>query len=146
MSNHYCRANLESAVLLYKQGLKDDAINILIEAFSEFEDQKREIMETQNRKCLGCNVTLDNYYIHHQFDHIIPHCEGGPTTIENGRALCRNCHKSNNLQWFKEALVNDYKKRGYDEDQIKKIYNDRESDEHKIITASSSRADKNLIF
>ena len=45
MSNHYCRANLESAVLLYKQGLKDDAINILIEAFSEFEDQKREIVD-----------------------------------------------------------------------------------------------------
>jgi len=45
-----------------------------------------------------------------------------------------------------KRLVNDYKKRGYDEDQIKKIYNDRESDEHKIITASSSRADKNLIF
>ena len=45
MSNHYCRANLECAVLLYKQGLKDDAINILIEAFSEFEYQKREIVD-----------------------------------------------------------------------------------------------------
>ena len=43
MSNHYCRSNLECAVLLYKQGLKDDAIDILIEAFSEFEHQKREI-------------------------------------------------------------------------------------------------------
>ena len=45
MSNHYCRSNLQCAVLLYKQGLKDDAIDILIEAFSEFENQKREIVD-----------------------------------------------------------------------------------------------------
>ena len=68
-------------------------------------------MKNQYNKCLGCNVEFDNYYIHHEFDHIVPHCEGGPTTIENGRALCRNCHKSNNLQWFKESLVDQNKKK-----------------------------------
>ena len=75
------------------------------------QDEKREIMKIQNNKCLGCNVALDNYHIHYEFDHIIQHCEGGPTNIVNGRALCRNCHKSNNLQWFKEGLVDDEKKK-----------------------------------
>ena len=45
MSNHYCRANLECAVLLYKQGLHDDGINILIDCFPEFEYEKRKIVD-----------------------------------------------------------------------------------------------------
>ena len=82
------------------------------------QDEKREIMKIQNNKCLGCNVALDNYHIHYEFDHIIQHCEGGPTNIVNGRALCRNCHKSNNLQWFKEGLVDDQKKKEHVEKMI----------------------------
>ena len=45
MSNHYYRSNLECVVSLYKQGLKDAAIDVLIEAFSEFEHQKRDICD-----------------------------------------------------------------------------------------------------
>jgi 5-methylcytosine-specific restriction protein A len=27
-------------------------------------------------------------------DHIIPHKYGGPTTLDNGRAICRHCNQS----------------------------------------------------
>ena len=36
---------LAKGIKSFKQGLKDDAIDILIEAFSEFEHQKREIVD-----------------------------------------------------------------------------------------------------
>ena len=38
-------------------------------------------------------------HILYEFDHIILHCKGGKTSVENGRALCRNCHKGRELPW-----------------------------------------------
>ncbi len=34
-----------------------------------------------------------NVYELWEADHIIPRCEGGPNTLDNGRTLCHPCHK-----------------------------------------------------
>lgn len=43
-----------------------------------------------------------------EYDHIIPFSEGGPTTLENMRTLCRACHVKVTAEWRK-------RKRGRDE-------------------------------
>jgi len=62
-------------------------------------DGKREILLKQDNKCKICNIYLDDTHIQYEFDHIIPHAQGGQTDLENGRALCRNCHKGRELPW-----------------------------------------------
>lgn len=34
-----------------------------------------------------------------EYDHIIPFCEGGPTSLDNMRTLCRSCHKKRTAEW-----------------------------------------------
>lgn len=36
-----------------------------------------------------------------EYDHIIPHCEGGEYVIENIRLLCRSCHIKRTSAWRK---------------------------------------------
>lgn len=36
-----------------------------------------------------------------EYDHIIPFSEGGPTTLENMRTLCRPCHVKVTTEWRK---------------------------------------------
>lgn len=43
-----------------------------------------------------------------EYDHIIPFSEGGPTTLENMRTLCRSCHVKVTAEWRR-------RKRGKDE-------------------------------
>ncbi len=38
-----------------------------------------------------------------QMDHIIPHCEGGPCTLDNLRTLCRPCHKAESAELMKRV-------------------------------------------
>jgi hypothetical protein len=56
-------------------------------------DQKRIIFNNQNKLCGMCKQELDNYHLAIEYDHIIDHQHDGPTTVENGQALCLNCHK-----------------------------------------------------
>ena len=39
-------------------------------------------------RCTRCSATTDL-----TVDHIIPHSQGGPTTMSNLVTLCRSCHK-----------------------------------------------------
>lgn len=34
-----------------------------------------------------------------EYDHILPHCEGGLFTVENIRLLCRPCHLKRTAEW-----------------------------------------------
>ena len=42
-------------------------------------------------RCRACGKVVDDREI--QFDHIIPHSKGGPTTVENIRLLCDMCNR-----------------------------------------------------
>ena len=56
--------------------------------------QRREIMQRAGHRCEGvilgirCRRTSDLHA-----DHVIPWAAGGPTTVENGQALCRDCNR-----------------------------------------------------
>jgi len=52
--------------------------------------QKRMILARQSGKCAICKKKLDRRYT--QYDHKIEWADGGPTEVNNGQALCANCH------------------------------------------------------
>lgn len=41
-----------------------------------------------------------------EFDHIIPHCEGGQFVVENIRMLCTKCHLERTKEWRAERKKN----------------------------------------
>ncbi|CAA7196831.1 DUF6443 domain-containing protein [Chryseobacterium potabilaquae] len=53
--------------------------------------EKTKMLENQNGKCVGCgeSKTIEQVDGHHK----VRHADGGKTTIENGAALCKDCHK-----------------------------------------------------
>ena len=53
--------------------------------------QKNEIWERQNGRCAKCPKKLDTRTV--EYDHIKPWADKGKTILENGEALCANCHK-----------------------------------------------------
>lgn len=55
--------------------------------------QKRIIRDNYNSCCGICKIILDDDKLRIHYDHIIPFAEGGPTTPDNGRPLCVNCHE-----------------------------------------------------
>ena len=66
-------------------------------------DQQREILMRQNHRCDICKIHMDDAHVMIEFDHIKQWSEGGKTTINNLRALCRNCHKGRDLSWAKDS-------------------------------------------
>lgn len=51
--------------------------------------QRRDLAREQNYLCADCRASLDaNFHA----DHIHPWALGGPTTLENGQALCATCN------------------------------------------------------
>jgi 5-methylcytosine-specific restriction endonuclease McrA len=55
------------------------------------EDEKFVLWIRADKKCQSCGLALDDYKIFHA-DHIVPHSQGGMTTLENGQALCASCN------------------------------------------------------
>lgn len=51
---------------------------------------KGKIWDRQRGRCDECDKELKHDQV--DFDHIKPWSEGGPSTAENGRALCSGCH------------------------------------------------------
>lgn len=68
--------------------------------------QKNEILAQQNNKCAVCHNPLDPRT--KQFDHKKPWADRGKTIVQNGRALCPNCHS---LETHKHGLKKTDKKR-----------------------------------
>jgi hypothetical protein len=64
-------------------------------------DQRSEIFTKSNRECAHCKVHLSPTNFH--ADHVRPHTHGGPTTVDNGQALCTLCNrkKGGNPELFK---------------------------------------------
>jgi 5-methylcytosine-specific restriction endonuclease McrA len=80
-----------------------------IETRSESRTIPREIMlKVVRRDAQHCRICLkwvpDNEI---EFDHIIPHSRGGPSTVENIRLLCRPCNrtKGNSVKEFLEPTL-----------------------------------------
>lgn len=51
------------------------------------DDVKREVWDRDGGRCTRCNATE---YL--EFDHIIPHTQGGANTVNNVQLLCRKCN------------------------------------------------------
>ena len=62
-------------------------------------DQKRTIKMNQKSLCEICKIKMDDCHTLIEYDHIHEYSKGGKTNVENGRALCRNCHKGRGLPW-----------------------------------------------
>jgi hypothetical protein len=62
--------------------------------------QRDEIFSRSKRKCAHCEIDLSRTNFH--ADHVRPYIHGGPTTVENGQALCTACNrkKSGNAELF----------------------------------------------
>lgn len=62
-------------------------------------EEKRELWFRARGRCCICHVALTQGW---HADHIIPWKEGGPTTIDNGQALCRPCNLRKSARTFEE--------------------------------------------
>jgi hypothetical protein len=50
-----------------------------------------KVVRRDNQHCQLCHKYVPDNEI--EFDHIIPHSKGGPTSVENIRLLCRTCNR-----------------------------------------------------
>lgn len=62
--------------------------------------QQVEMFERQLGKCADCNNSLSLRTV--VYHHVKPYSEGGFTTINNGVALCPNCHAARTFAWNME--------------------------------------------
>ena len=54
-------------------------------------NQQKHIWSQQNGKCASCKQQLDPLIT--EYDHVKPWADKGKTIVENGAALCLNCHR-----------------------------------------------------
>ena len=58
---------------------------------------RAQAIEQHLTRCPRCRVGLDWEYSGRpnsaEVDHIVPHAQGGPDTLENTRILCRRCNQ-----------------------------------------------------
>jgi 5-methylcytosine-specific restriction protein A len=54
---------------------------------------KRQILERDGDRCRNCGTSERL-----QVDHVVPVCEGGEPTLENGQTLCIVCHYDKTLK------------------------------------------------
>ncbi len=72
-------------------------------------DVKQFVWERDAGKCVMCQTPTRPFWRRYQkglaapeFDHILPHSEGGLFVAENVRLLCSECHKERTKLWHKE--------------------------------------------
>jgi 5-methylcytosine-specific restriction endonuclease McrA len=65
-------------------------------------DWRKKLMYHENSVLEKMNNPKPKYEI----DHIVPFSEGGKTTYENLRLLCRECHKARTKQWHADRKNN----------------------------------------
>jgi 5-methylcytosine-specific restriction endonuclease McrA len=50
-----------------------------------------KVVRRDDYRCRSCGQQVQDQDI--EFDHVIPHAKGGPTSVENIRLLCRDCNR-----------------------------------------------------
>ena len=97
--------------IIYEEAEKQIALNdLIVEAKQKLEiqirkrdqelnmdryfkkEQRRAIYASNEGKCQRCGKFVD--YKEFEADHIIPYSKQGPTTLENGQCLCRECNRA----------------------------------------------------
>lgn len=63
-----------------------------------------KVVRRDGQVCRACHKNAPDNEI--EFDHVIPHARGGPTTPENLRILCRGCNRQKS-EALKEILADD---------------------------------------
>lgn len=67
---------------------------------------RRQIITQADGHCANCGQPSDTL----EADHITPHSEGGPPTLDNGQALCPPCHHQRSTQQATQARWRNGKK------------------------------------
>lgn len=67
-------------------------------------DVMLKVVRRDGQVCRACHKNVSDDKI--EFDHVIPHSRGGPTTPENLRILCRECNRKKS-EALKEILADD---------------------------------------
>ena len=95
---HRCKAKKEYQNKLEKQLEAIETIQMKPKRKNFTQRARMTIASRQDWKCNSCAITLDETF---QVDHIIEIADGGETVLENGQALCPNCHsKKTHINWL----------------------------------------------
>lgn len=98
------------------------------------EDEKEQVKERDNYKCLACGIPKEKG-IKLEVDHIFPFVLGGQTTIDNSQTLCNTCNSYKgtnkidfriycaNLPIIKELEILEPKKNDYWDTALSRIIN-----------------------
>lgn len=71
-------------------------------AFEEW--QRKQIFASANAQCEHCGAKWGNPdFVMLECHHIVPLCEGGANSVQNGILLCRKCHAKAHDARAKEA-------------------------------------------
>lgn len=83
------RANVQSAIAKHRWKAKRDGLLCTLTVA-----QWLAYLEQTGWRCLACGEQPDSLSI----GHIIPHCKGGPLTLENVQPLCMPCNRRQGRQ------------------------------------------------
>lgn len=83
----YCSVELKGG--LFEIGINDKPVNRK-RMFSDW--MRWEILKRDGCRCVVCGAGPAEAEL--EADHIWPHSMGGPTVLENGATLCRNCNQA----------------------------------------------------
>ena len=85
--------------------------------------QRQEIYNKSGGKCQLCSTAISMNAF--EADHITPWSLGGPTTVENGQALCRPCNQNKSAQMsvaYKHYLPQGFVIRNWQDDFINRCH------------------------
>lgn len=88
------RPHIETRLRVYRNRVMRDIPDLVprdqTRGFSD--EQRIAIYRRDNESCQSCGNHLE--FIDMRADHVVDHAKGGPTTIQNGQALCVACHEA----------------------------------------------------
>ena len=93
-----CKTELKGG--LYEVGIKDHPVNRK-RMFSDY--MRWEIFKRDGMRCVVCGAGPQDDTL--EADHIWPHWMGGPTIIENGVTLCRQCNAGKSGKFELEFIL-----------------------------------------
>lgn len=85
---------LERRNILVRRFLKANPEVELKDTTRAFTQEERwALWQRADRKCENCRIELPELELM-DADHIVPHIDGGPTSLANARSLCASCNRS----------------------------------------------------